>query len=121
MRIDPGESGRGLSFTLTPALGATGSASERLWGLSDTGGLTDGRAFEAGRRLETELGYGLRAPVGVVTPFAGLGLADGSRTLRFGARWRLDPPTSVHLEGARSGIGGDAAEHRLGLTFATRW
>ena len=120
VRIDPGESGRGLSLTLTPALGATGSASERLWGLSDTAGLAGDREFEAGRRLETELGYGLRAPVGVVTPFAGLGLADESRTLRLGTRWRLDPTTSMHLEGVRSGSSDDA-EHRVGLAFSTRW
>ena len=121
VRIDPGQSGRGLSFTLTPALGATGSASERLWGLSDTGGLADDGEFEAGRRIETELGYGLRGPVGVVTPFAGLGLADESRTLRLGTRWTLAPSTSMNLEGVRSESADNDAEHRVGLTFSASW
>ena len=103
-RIDPGESGRGLSFTLTPTWGNAGSAAERLWGAADARGLAPDGAFEAGRHLVAELGYGLRASPGVVTPFAGIGLADGgSRRLRLGARWALGPATS------------------LGLTFSLRW
>ena len=118
VRIDPGESGRGLSLTVTPAVGNTGSMKDSLWGANDAGMLARDEEFKAGRRIETELGYGLRAPVGVVTPFAGLGLADESRTLRLGTRWTLGPATSMHLEGVRSESAGEDAEHRVGLTFS---
>ena len=64
--------------------------------------------------METEIGYGLGAGVGVVTPFAGVGLGDGGeRTLRLGARWALAPGADLHLEGARSETGEADAEARI--------
>ena len=57
-----------------------------------------------------------------MTPFAGLGVADGgARTLRLGARWTLGPATSLNLEGARSEAANDNADQRIGLTFSMRW
>ena len=38
VRIDPGESGRGLSLSVTPAWGATGSGTGQLWGATDARG-----------------------------------------------------------------------------------
>ena len=123
IRIDPGTSGRGLSFRLTPSWGHAGSAAERLWGLGDARGLAPDAKVEAGQRLDAELGYGVGAHPGVVTPFAGLGLADGgARRLRLGARWALGPATSLNLEGTRlEAANDDKADHRLGLTFNARW
>ena len=123
IRIDPGTSGRGLSFRLTPSWGHAGSAAERLWGLGDARGLAPDAEVEAGQRLDAELGYGVGAHPGVVTPFAGLGLADGgARRLRLGARWALGPATSLNLEGTRlEAANDDKADHRLGLTFNARW
>ena len=67
--------------------------------------------------------YGVGADPGVVTPFAGLGLADGgARRLRLGARWALGPATSLNLEGTRlEAAKDDEADQRLGLTFSARW
>ena len=123
IRIDPGTSGRGLSFRLTPSWGHAGSAAERLWGLGDARGLAPDAEVEGGQRLDAELGYGVGAHPGVVTPFAGLGLADGgARRLRLGARWALGPATSLNLEGTRlEAANDDKADHRLGLTFSARW
>ena len=104
VRIDPGESGRGLSLTVAPTWGAASSGVDRLWSLADTRGLSPDGEFEAGRRLETELGYGLGGPdgLGTVTPYAGLALSDtGERTWRLGARWRVAPSISLNLEGTR--------------------
>ena len=87
VRLDPGASGRGLSLTLAPSYGNASSGTQRLWSLSDTGGLAPDREFEAGHRLDTEVGYGLDVPrgLGVVTPYAGIGLAeDGGRSWRAG-------------------------------------
>ena len=68
------------------------------------GPLIRDEAFEAGSRLESELGYGLGAPrgLGVVTPYAGLGLAQGGeRTWRLGTRWKLGDGFTLGVEGTR--------------------
>ena len=125
VRIDPGESGRGLSLTVTPTWGAASSGTERLWSLADTRGLAPDADFEAGRRLEGELGYGLglgHAP-GVLTPYTGLSLADGGgRAWRAGARWAVAPGAALGLEATRSESGGDAESvNGLMLRGTFRW
>ena len=79
VRLDPGASGRGLSLTLAPVWGTPSSGVERLWSARDAAGLAPGGDFEATRRLNVEIGYGLGAPrgLGLVTPYARLSLADG--------------------------------------------
>ena len=49
-RLDPGEHGRGLSFSLSPVIGATSSASERLWGARDARGLAPAPAATGSTR-----------------------------------------------------------------------
>ena len=70
VRIDPGAEGRGLSLTLAPTWGASGTGTERLWGLADARGLSPDAEFEAGRRFDAEAGYGfaLARSSGVLTP-----------------------------------------------------
>ena len=54
-RLDPGERGRGLSFSLAPVIGSAASASERVWGAHDARGLAPaGSGFEASRGLTAE-------------------------------------------------------------------
>ena len=87
-------------FTLT---GTAGDA-ERLWSARDARGLVRNDDFEARSRLETELGYGITGPyrLGVITPFAGLGLSEGGgRRWRSGARWQVSGATTVNLDGTR--------------------
>ena len=124
LRIEPNLSGRGFSLTLAPTWGAASSVMDRLWSLRDTGRLARNDGPEdGGSGLETEVGYGLGARPGVVTPFAGLGLADGgARTLRLGARWALGPATSLNLEGVRrEAANDDEADQRFDLSFGIRW
>ena len=101
VRLDPGASGRGLSFTLAPTLGAASSGVERLWSLRDAQELANDDEFEPEGRLDAEVGYGV--PVfGALTgtPYAGLGLSESGRDYRLG--WRLSP-------------GGTAFDFELGL------
>ena len=125
VRIDPGASGRGLSLTLAPAWGNASSGTGRLWSAANADGLAPDDDFEPGSRLEAELGYGFGAPaaLGVLTPYAGLGLTDGGgRTSRLGARWQAAPAFTLGLEGTRREAAGDAApEHALMLRGAARW
>ena len=128
-RLDPGERGRGLSFSLTPTLGAASSASERLWGAHDARGLAPDGEFDAARGLQAEAGYGLALFGGrfTGTPNAGFGLADGgARDWRLG--WRLtsavpgDPGFEVNLDATRREPANDAEpEHAVMLRGGIRW
>ena len=125
VRLDPGASGRGLSLSLAPVWGTPSSGVERLWSARDAAGLAPGGEFEAERRLEGELGYGLGAfgGRGLVTPYAGLGLAEaGSRTWRAGARWSLAPHLAMSLDGTRrEPANDDAPEHGVQFRLTVRW
>ena len=125
VRLDPGASGRGLSLSLAPVWGTPSSGVDRLWSARDAAGLAPGGEFEAERRLEGEVGYGLGAfgGRGVVTPYAGLGLAEaGDRTWRAGARWSLAPHLAMSLDGTRSEPSNDdAPEHGVQFRFTLHW
>ena len=128
-RLDPGERGRGLSFSLLPVIGSAASATERLWGAERPRELAPGAEFEAARGLAAEAGYGLALFGGrfTGTPNAGLGLADGgARDWRIG--WRLtstvpgDPGFEVNLDATRREPANDgAAEHGVMLRGLMRW
>ena len=128
-RLDPGDRGRGLSLSLAPTIGATSSATERLWGERDARGLAPGGRFEASRGLEAEAGYGLPLFGGRLTgtPNVGLGLADGgARDWRLG--WRLTsavpsaPDFELNLDATRRETANDdGAAHGVMLTGAVRW
>ena len=140
LRLDPGASGRGLSFHLAPTWGVASSGAERLWSARDAGGLVPGAGFEPERRLEGELGYGLALFGGrfTGTPHLGFGLSDRAREYRIG--WRLTRAgrgasefefnldatrrESAHDNGSLSGTGfgsGAGREHGVMLRGAIRW
>ena len=129
-RLDPGEGGRGLSFSLAPTLGTPSSAAERLWGAQRPHELAPGGGFDATRGLQAEAGYGLPLADGRLTgtPNVGFGLADG------GARdwcigWRLtsavpdDSGFELTLDALRreAASGAIPPDHGLMLRGAMRW
>ena len=124
VQLDPGASGRGLSFTLSPTVGVASSGVERLWSLSDARGVEPGAGtFEVSRSLEARLGYGLDAfgGRGLSTPYAGLSLADGGgRTLRAGVGWSLAQTLNLDLEGTRSETG-EETDHAMMVRGTLRW
>ncbi len=131
VRLDPGERGRGLSLSLSPAIGASSSAAERLWGAQDARALApDGAAFEAARGLQGEMGYGLSLGGDrfTGTPNLGFGMSDGgAREYRLG--WRLtsavegDPGFEVSLDATRNEPANDngPVEHGAMLRALIRW
>ena len=125
IRIDPGHSGEGLSLSVSPSWGAASSGVDRLWSLSGASRLAPDGAFEAGQRLEAEVGYGLglRQTPGVLTPFVGLSLADdGQRAWRSGMRWQIVTEAALSLEGTRSeAASGEPPAHDVALRFEARW
>ena len=105
IRVTPDALGRGLSLTVAPAWGNTASKAEQLWaGQAPTGLATTGPALP-GARLTAELGYGM-VPAnhrGILTPYAGLSLGDGSsQSYRTGARWQMAPETTLALEASHA-------------------
>ena len=129
VRLAPGERGRGLSFSLSPTWGAASSGVDRLWRARDARGLAPNGEFEAGQRLEGELGYGLGlfGDRFTGTPNVGFGLSDGARDYTIG--WRLnsvvrgDPGFEVNLDATRREAANDdaPAEHGVMLRGAIRW
>ncbi len=132
VRLAPNERGRGLSFSLSPTLGAAAGGSERLWGAQRAAELAPGGAeFEAARGLQGELGYGLSV-LGdrfTGTPNLGFALSDAAREYRIG--WRLtsvvpgDPGFEIGLDAVRqepvNDNGAGRAEHGVMLRGAIRW
>ena len=98
---------------------------DRLWSARDAAGLVRDDDFDAERRLEGEIGYGFGAfgGRGVVTPYAGLGLAEaGDRTWRAGARWSLAPHLAMSLDATRREPANDDAPEHAGLfRLILRW
>ena len=125
VRVNPDRSGRGLSLTLAPVWGNTTTGAERLWSARDTTAFAVGEEAEAKGRLDAELGYGLglgRMP-GVLTPYAGLSLADGGgRSWRSGTRWAIAPGAALGLEATRAEAANhDTVEHGVMLRGSLRW
>ena len=110
LRIDPGQSGRGLSLSLSPTWGAAASGVNRLRSLPDAHGLAPEQELGAGGRLEAQLGYGIAVTDnrGVLTTYTGLSLAEGgARTVRAGVRWNVAPGTVLGLQGTRDERSGE--------------
>ena len=125
IRVNPSASGRGLTFGITPVWGNAGSQAGRLWGAEDAGELKPGSDFQATGRIETELGYGFGVPgtQGVVTPYMGLSLSEGSRrTLRAGTRWNCAPGAMMGLEATRrEGTGTVPGRNAIEFRTELRW
>ena len=126
VRLDPGVSGRGVSLSIGPVWGAASGGVDQLWAAGSPAGLAVDGASEAEARLQAELGYGLRPPVGrgVLTPYAGLSAAgDGDgRTYRIGARWNAEHAFGLVLEGSHGDADSDAsAATTATLSVSYRW
>ena len=124
IRMTPSASGRGLTLSIAPAWGRTGSATERLWSAHDARGLGADNEFEAAGQLAMDAGYGVGLPGnrGVLTPYAGMTLGDaGARTMRTGTRWQLGPDATFGLEGSRQASDAGEADNRVTLRAALRF
>ena len=124
IRVTPSPSGRGLTLSIAPAWGHTGSATNRLWSAHDARALGADSEFEATGRLEMDAGYGFGLPHGhgVLTPYAGMTLGDaGTRTLRTGTRWQLSPDAVLGLEGTRQTSDASEPDNQVRLRAALRF
>ena len=124
LRLEPDPSGRGLSLNLSPSIGSLpGSGTGRLLSFADSTRLLARDARQTAAHLDTEAGYGLKAPFdrGTITPYAGVALAGEYRTWRTGARWDICADAVLGLELTRSELPDGSAEHGILFRAAGRW
>ena len=74
-------------------------------------------------RLDGEVGYGFAAfnGNGIITPYGGLGLADGSRHWRIGSQFSLSNGLDLRIEGSRNEQQREAPDHGIRLNLSTAW
>ena len=127
VRLEPA-SGLGLSLRLAPSYGETGGGLARLWERGVTGTGAIGAAASASNdpspsaRLDTEMGYGVAAFAGVLTPYGGFALSEGgAHGYRVGARFLLGAALELGVEGERREGRSERAEHGLMLRGRMRW
>ena len=122
IRIAPGKAGRGLSFKVEPSVGETASGSARLWGIKEASRLAREEIEDLDPRVRAEVGYGLDAWGGLLTPYAGLSVSDsGNGTYRVGGRFKLGERLSMNLEGdVRERVNADPV-HGVALRGSLRW
>ena len=96
-----GASGRGLALRLRSSYGDAASGVGRFWSprrLPRAGGDPGGR----GGLFNAEVGYGLGALGGLLTPYADIGASGrGTRTYGLGGRLRVEPSLRLELAGGR--------------------
>ncbi len=123
LALDPGRLGRGLALRLDSGWGLTDSGTEALWQRQTAAGLAPQHNRAAPGRIRVEMGYGLDVPwtYGMLTPYSGVELAGGRRTLRLGWRFTLGQSLILSLDGERRETGHAAPEHALMLRTTLPW
>ncbi len=113
--LEQSSNGRGLSFSLSPGYGDTGSGTQKVWqqGLGDE--VSGDQGY--GARLDARLGYGLTAPGGrgLLTPYSEMTLGGSSRSYRLGMRWELDALFDLNLTGERRESNSNVTGHAIML------
>ena len=124
VRIDPGTSGKGLSLTLAPAVGAGLGRVGRPRPLDAAPGILEPALADAGRRLDARLGYGLGLPEprGTLTPYTGVSITDGgARSWRVGADVTMAPDFTLRLEGIHRELDEDSPDRSVTLRGGLHW
>ena len=118
-----GPGGRGLSMKLGSAWGAASGGIERLWSQGARAGLARSGDFEPGAAgFDAEVGYGVGAMGGLLTPYTGLSVSGAGKTFRAGGRFRLGESLTMSLEGdLREKENGDEPVHGVKLEGSLRW
>ena len=108
LRYDRGRDGRGLRFSLSPALGAT---SQPSLDTSQPVGATSGAS--RGASLRGELGYGMDARGGLLHPFGRMQLQGDSQRWSTGLLLQWRPGVEFELEAERHHTGGSVGHGGL--------
>ena len=122
LRIAPGGSGKGLALTVRPEVGETARDADRLWGLENASRLAKEEIGSLDPRVRAEVGYGLDAWGGLLTPYAGLSVSEGGNgAYRLGGRFKVGERLSMSLEGDVREREDDGPVHGVALRGSLRW
>ena len=121
LNIDPGALGRGPSLRMHSSWGTATSGMNRLWSQRSAADLTQStQATEAGL-FDAELGYGLDALGGLLTPYARIASGRDTHTYGVGGRLRVEQSLRVDLVAERRERIATRAGHELKLRSTLYW
>ena len=113
--------GRGLALHLRSSFGPAASGVERLWSRRDVVWAADSPAPQTGL-INAELGYGLEALDGMVTPYADMGVSGGGRrTYILGGRLLVQPSLRLELSAGRRVSAAAPRVYEFRLRGNLRW
>ena len=123
IRVAPGTDGQGLSFSLRPGYGDSGSGIQELWrhGLTaDETATTDDYAMKLDARVGYGFGFTLNENHGILTPYSELtyGTTD---SYRMGLNWAAGTRFDLTLLGERREPSTNPAEHAVLLKGEVRF
>ena len=121
VNIDPGALGRGPSLRMHSSWGSAASGMDRLWSQRSAADLArSAQAAEAGL-FDAELGYGLDALGGLLTPYARVASGRDTHTYGLGGRLRVEQSLRVNLVAERREHTTAQAGHELKLRSTLYW
>ena len=121
LRLDPGALGRGPSLRMQSSWGAT-SGMDRLWSQRSAADLARSTQAAGAGLFDAELGYGLDALGGLLTPYAHVASSgQGTRTYGLGGRLQVERSLRVELVGERRELTAARAGHELKLRSTLYW
>ncbi|MBA4719402.1 MAG: cadherin-like beta sandwich domain-containing protein [Nitrosopumilus sp.] len=95
--------GKGLWLSLKPTFGNTrDNVADRVWQPTSVADQVNGESSNS-LQFNTEIGYGLTGffDRGLLTPYAGLSIANGKQSYSIGSRWAIDSSMNLSLVGKR--------------------
>ena len=121
LSLDPGALGRGPSLRMQSSWGAT-SGMDRLWSQRSAADLARSTQAAGAGLFDAELGYGLDALGGLLTPYAHVASSgQGTRTYGLGGRLQVERSLRVDLVGERRERTAARAGHELKLRSTLYW
>ena len=121
LSLDPGALGRGPSLRMQSSWGAT-SGMDRLWSQRSAADLARSTQAAGAGLFDAELGYGLDALGGLLTPYAHVASSgQGTRTYGLGGRLQVERSLRVDLVGERRERRAARAGHELKLRSTLYW
>ncbi len=117
VRLSAGQDGQGLSFSLQPTWGATGSRAAQVWAQEAAATVpASGVAPPRNGQVNMNLGYGLGWDEMLVTPYGNMTLTNGpARTYRLGSQMNLGSQLTLSLEGMRDETAARLVNHGIRL------
>ena len=113
-RQDGAGEGEGLTVSLQPSFGVTGTRLNELWSLSGDGELAI-NDNPPGARLDAQLAYSFRHNEALFTPYTELTWEDATTTYGAGLRYHLNTSLELDLKGVRRNPANGDPENRLSL------